>query len=136
MLPDSTTNTIEPPQVAPPCCIEPATPTLTGNHAPSGAVRSNARSLRLARRIARAMKGATIHEKPVGSPRFRSVIRVLSSVVADQVYVVSMGNGPYAVRITSVSFGSRSANHDLGRDVDDLSHPQTLLIVVPVVCDP
>ena len=86
-------------------------------------------------RIARAMKAATI-QKPVGSPRFRSVIRVLSSVVADQVYVVSMGNGPCAVRITSVSFGDRSANHDLGRDVDDPSHHQTLLIVVPMVCDP
>ena len=110
MLPDSTTNTIEPPQVAPPRCIEPATPTLTGNHAPSSAVRSDARPLRLAGRIARAMKGATILEKPVGSPRFRSVIRVLSSVVADQVYVVSMGNGPCALRITSISFGTSTTH--------------------------
>jgi len=37
---------------------------------------SRARSFLFARRIAAAMKGATILEKPAGSPRFRNVIRV------------------------------------------------------------
>ena len=42
----------------------------------------------------------TIEEKPDGVPRFRSVMRVPVSVDCHS-YVVSMGNGPSAVRITS-----------------------------------
>jgi hypothetical protein len=46
------------------------------------------------------MNGATNLEKPVGVPRLRNVIRVLPSAVVAQVYIVSIGNGPCAVRMT------------------------------------
>jgi hypothetical protein len=56
----------------------------------------------LARRIAAAINGAingAINvENPLGAPRFRSVIRLRSSPAGSQVYVVSIGNGPCAVR--------------------------------------
>ena len=58
-----------------------------------------ARSLRFARRMAGAMNGARSFENPAGSPRLRNVMRVELSPAADQVYVVSIGNGPSAVRI-------------------------------------
>lgn len=44
----------------------------------------------------------------MGSPRFRSVIRVWPSPCASQVYVVSIGNGPSAVRMTSFDPGIHS----------------------------
>src|SRR5439155_27200777 len=69
---------------------------------------SAARSFRLARRIAPAIKGASHLENPDGVPRFRSVIRVDPSDVVSHVYEVSMGNGPSAVRITSLSPGTKS----------------------------
>ncbi len=46
---------------------------------------SCARSLQLARRIAAAISGATTFEKPLGSPRFRSVIRVSASPAGSHV---------------------------------------------------
>lgn len=46
---------------------------------------SRARSFRFARRIAAAINGATILEKPLGSPRFRRVIRVRCSPTDSQV---------------------------------------------------
>ena len=46
---------------------------------------SRRRSLRLARRIAIAMNGATNMENPAGSPRLCSVIRVAPSLAEDQV---------------------------------------------------
>ena len=46
---------------------------------------SCARSLRLLRRIARAMTGLASFEKPAGSPRFRSVILVPPVGVSSQV---------------------------------------------------
>jgi hypothetical protein len=67
-----------------------------------------ARSLRLARRIAEAMNGAKRREKPVGLPRFRSVMRVLPCSVDSQIYVVSMGKGPATVRMTRRSCGLNS----------------------------
>jgi Na+:H+ antiporter, NhaA family len=69
---------------------------------------SLARSLRLARRIAPARKGATHLENPAGVPRFRRVIRVPPSDVVSQMYEVSMGNGPSAVRIIRRSPGTKS----------------------------
>src|SRR5687768_7248141 len=67
-----------------------------------------ARSLRLARRMATAMNGANSRENPVGVPRFRRVIRVAPLPAASHVYVVSIGNGPSAVRITSRRLGTNS----------------------------
>ena len=58
-----------------------------------------------ARLTAPAMNGETSRENPAGSPRFLSVIRVPPSRVSDQAYVVSIGNGPSAVRMTSRSSG-------------------------------
>ena len=49
------------------------------------------------------MNGAIIREKPDGTPRLRNVIRVPPWDVDYQVYVVSIGNGPSAVRNTSRS---------------------------------
>ena len=56
------------------------------------------------------MIGASNFEKPCGSPRLRSVMRVDGSDTADHVYVVSIGNGPCAVRITSRACGSSSTS--------------------------
>lgn len=47
-------------------------------------------------------------EKPEGLPRFRSFIRVPPCSVVSQMYVVSIGNGPSAVRITKRSLGMNS----------------------------
>ena len=63
---------------------------LLGQAAPSGAVASTMafrrrRSLRLARRIAPAMSGATTREKPAGSPWLRSVMRVPPPGASSQV---------------------------------------------------
>ena len=69
---------------------------------------SRSRSLRFARRIALAIIGAPILEKPDGSPRFRSVIVVPPFTASDHVYVVSIGNGPSAVLITKRSPGTSS----------------------------
>jgi hypothetical protein len=52
---------------------------------PSRICLSRRRSLRFARRTARAMNGAAIRLKPAGSPRLRSVMRVLPSSASDQV---------------------------------------------------
>src|SRR6476620_1439486 len=72
---------------------------------PYGAVSSSAlrreRSFVVARRIARSIIGALSRENPDGFPRLRRVIRVAVSPTGSQVYVVSIGNGPSAVRITS-----------------------------------
>src|SRR5262249_34490679 len=70
---------------------------------------SRARSLRLARRMALAIIGAATLEKPAGSPRFLSVIRVAPPGVSFQVYVVSIGKGPADVRMVRPSPGVRSA---------------------------
>ncbi len=69
---------------------------------------SRARSFSFARRIARAMIGATSLPNPLGSPRFRSVIRVRPPGSGAHAYVVSIGNGPSAVRMTSLSPGTSS----------------------------
>ena len=45
----------------------------------------------------------TEFEKPLGSPRLRSLIRVAASPTGLHSYVVSIGNGPCAVRMTSRS---------------------------------
>ena len=66
--------------------------------------------MRFARRIAAAITGAATYAKPVGSPRLRSVIRVRAVVAGSHVYVVSIGNGPSAVRITSRSPGTSSTH--------------------------
>src|SRR5207249_8821768 len=58
--------------------------------------------------MAGAMSGAMIFENPAGSPRFRSVMWVEPSGVDDQVYVVSIGNGPCCVRMTMRVSGSTS----------------------------
>src|SRR5215207_10760509 len=47
------------------------------------------------------MSGAARSSKPRGSQRLRSVMRVAPSAASSQVYVVSTGKGPCAVRITS-----------------------------------
>src|SRR5262245_9513270 len=62
----------------------------------------------MARLIARAMTGAATLWKPEGSPRLRSVIRVAPSPESSHLYVVSIGNGPCAVLITSRSPGTSS----------------------------
>src|SRR5215831_88067 len=54
------------------------------------------------------MSGPAIFENPRGSPRLRRLILVLPSPSACQVYVVSIGNGPSAVRITSFVPGTSS----------------------------
>ena len=72
----------------------------TSPHLVSNNAFSAARSFRFARRIAADINGATIREKPDGVPRFVSVIRVPVSVESHS-YVVSIGNGPSDVRITS-----------------------------------
>ena len=61
-----------------------------------------------ARRIALAMNGAMSLPKPLGSPRLRKVIRVACGPSASHAYVVSMGNGPSLVRITSRLPGASS----------------------------
>jgi len=71
---------------------------------------SRSRSLRFARRIALANKGAASFPKPDGSPRFRRVILVSLWLTDSYVYVVSMGNGPSPVRITRRSPGASSTN--------------------------
>lgn len=75
---------------------------------PSNNALRAARSFRLALLTALAMNGATKAEKPLGVPRLRNVIRVPPSAVVSQVYVVSIGNGPWAVRITNRSSGTNS----------------------------
>ena len=60
------------------------------------------RSARFARRIARSISGAPTFAKPAGSPRLRSVMRVPAPASAKP-YVVSIGNGPCAVLMTSRS---------------------------------
>src|SRR5207253_457971 len=50
--------------------------------------------------IARLIIGAATFAKPVGSPRFRSVI-VVPPGVSSQLYVVSIGNGPSEALITN-----------------------------------
>src|SRR5262249_8204926 len=72
-----------------------------------------ARSFRFARRIALAMNGATSLPKPFGSPRFRNVIRVRPPAADSHVYVVSIGNGPWLVRMTSRASGSSSTISDV-----------------------
>ena len=64
--------------------------------------------MRFARRIAAAIIGLAAQVKPVGSPRFRNVIRVPPSAVSSHVYVVSIGNGPSAVDISRRSPGTSS----------------------------
>src|SRR5689334_24331411 len=54
------------------------------------------------------MSGATSLLKPLGSPRFRSVIRVAPLGAGSHVYVVSIGNGPSLVRITRRASGCSS----------------------------
>src|SRR5688572_30254515 len=54
------------------------------------------------------MNGAVIVEKPLGFPRLRSVMRVAPFGASSHVYVVSMGNGPSDVRITSFSSATSS----------------------------
>ena len=54
------------------------------------------------------MNGATSVENPLGLPRLRRVIRVLPASRDCHVYVVSIGNGPCAVRMTNRSPGSSS----------------------------
>src|SRR4051812_29159651 len=71
---------------------------------------SRSKSLRFARRMALAIKGAASFPKPEGSPRFRSVIRVTLSLTDSHVYVVSIGNGPSAVRIARRSPGASSTS--------------------------
>src|SRR5882724_6276370 len=61
------------------------------------------RSFSFARRIAALMNGARSFENPLGSPRLRRVIRVPPALEDSQVYVVSIGNGPSLVRMTSRS---------------------------------
>ena len=55
------------------------------------------------------MNGAINFEKPRGKPALRSVIRVERSSIATHSYVVSMGKGPYAVRIVSLRPGTISS---------------------------
>jgi hypothetical protein len=54
------------------------------------------------------MNGASHREKPLGVPRFLRVMAVWPSAVARQAYLVSMGNGPSAVRITNRPPGTHS----------------------------
>src|SRR5215208_499167 len=59
--------------------------TASAHTCPSSTITlSRSRSLRFARRIAAAIIGAATLEKPVGSPRFRSVIRVRPSAAFAQ----------------------------------------------------
>ena len=51
------------------------------------------------------INGAASFEKPIGSPWLRSTMWVLSGPTARQVYVVAIGNGPWAVRIATCSPG-------------------------------
>ena len=53
------------------------------------------------------MMGALILPNPLGLPRFRSVMRVPPPAVSVQAYVVSMGNGPSFVAMTSRSPGTK-----------------------------
>src|SRR5262245_59155438 len=69
-----------------------------------------ARSFWFARRMALAIRGATTLPKPLGSPRFRRVIRVPPPCAGSHVYVVSIGNGPSLVLMTSRAAGSSSTN--------------------------
>ena len=64
--------------------------------------------MRFARRIAAAITGAPTFAKPEGSPRLRSVIRVPPPGASANAYVVSIGNGPSAVRMTRRSRGTSS----------------------------
>ena len=77
-------------------------------YADSRIVLSRWRSLRFARRMARVMNGAATRLNPSGAPRFRNVMRVASLPSGTQVYVVSIGKGPCAVRMTSPSEGENS----------------------------
>ena len=54
------------------------------------------------------MAGAATFENPDGTPLLRKVIRVPFEGASSQVYVVSMGNGPSSVLITSRSPGTSS----------------------------
>ena len=69
---------------------------------------SRFKSLRLARRIARAITGANSLENPAGAPRFRKTILVAPCSVSVQAYVVSIGKGPSEVLITNRSPGTSS----------------------------
>jgi hypothetical protein len=76
---------------------------------PSRSALRRARSFLFARRMAIAMKGAIHLENPVGLPRFLNVILVAPpSAMLSHMYVVSMGNGPSAVLITSFLAGTSS----------------------------
>jgi hypothetical protein len=68
----------------------------------------SAKSLRLARRIAIDINGVIHAAKPDGRPRFRSRMRVASLSIDSHVYIVSIGNGPSAVRITRRPPGTNS----------------------------
>jgi hypothetical protein len=72
-------------------------------HAPLGG-----RGAGFARRIAGPMNGAPRGRIPQAWPRLRSVIRVLVSPRESKLYVVSIGNGPADVRITTRSPGTSS----------------------------
>jgi hypothetical protein len=75
---------------------------------PPPTARNAARSFRFARRIAAVMTGDPTFANPEGSPRLRSVIRVPPPAASTNPYVVSIGNGPSAVRMTSRSPGTSS----------------------------
>jgi len=58
--------------------------------------------------MARSIIGAVKRAKPDGLPLLRKSIRVDPSPVGSYVYVVSIGNGPSAVRMTNRRAGSSS----------------------------
>src|SRR4051812_34332907 len=60
--------------------------------------------------MAGTINGDRTFEKPAGSPQLRSVMRVVSWSTGVHVYVVSMGNGPSAVRMTRCCRGAKSTN--------------------------
>lgn len=57
-----------------------------------------------------AISGANSFEKPVGLPLLRKVILVVFSLIAIQVYVVSIRNGPSVVLIINFCRGMNSTN--------------------------
>jgi hypothetical protein len=65
--------------------MEPRRSAVCSRYGRSRRTFSRARSFRFARRIAAAISGATSLEKPLGSPRLRSVMRVLLALKASQV---------------------------------------------------
>src|SRR5215217_2733782 len=80
--------------------VTPAASLLRDQCCDSSTCFRSAKSLRLARHIAIDINGVIHAAKPDGRPRFRSRIRVVWLSIDSHVYVVSIGNGPSAVRIT------------------------------------